>query len=96
MGVTKRYTLQPSVGVISAAGQEMGGYYAGVMAVCSTLLARAVATLFYQVAESHKVGDIVLSLLMLGVIYGGLYLIGKKECEGSSPILAIPIRRDCC
>jgi len=66
------------------------------MAVYSTLLAWAVATLFYQVAEGHNVGYIALSLLMLGVIYGGLYLIGKKESETASPILAIPIRRDCC
>ena len=86
----------PCLAVIGAARQEMGGYYAGVMAVYSTLLAWAVATLFYQVAEGHNLGYIALSLLVLGVIYGGLYLIGKKESEGASPILAIPIRRDCC
>ncbi|MEE4137172.1 MAG: ferrous iron transport protein B [Desulforhopalus sp.] len=86
----------PCLAVIGAARQEMGGYYAGVMAVYSTLLAWAVATLFYQVAEGHNLGYIAVSLLMLGVIYGGLYLIGKKESETPSPILAIPIRRDCC
>jgi ferrous iron transport protein B len=74
----------------------MGGYYAGVMAVYSTILAWSVATLFYQVAEGHNVLYIALSLFFLAVVYGGLYLIGKKEREVNVPVFAPPVRRDCC
>jgi ferrous iron transport protein B len=86
----------PCLAVIGAARQEMGGYYAGVMAVYSTVLAWSVATLFYQVAEGHNVFYIALSLLFLVITYGGLYLIGKQEQEVNAPVFAPPIRRDCC
>ena len=87
----------PCLAVIGAARQEMGGYYAGVMAVYSTLLAWSVATLFYQVAEGHSALYIALSLLLLLSVYGTLYLIGKTEQEQKPlPVFAPPIRRDCC
>ena len=86
----------PCLAVIGAARQEMGGYYAGVMAVYSTLLAWSVATLFYQIAEGHNFLYIILSLAILLVVYGGLYLIGKKEKPDDAPVFAPPIRRDCC
>jgi ferrous iron transport protein B len=86
----------PCLAVVGAARQEMGGYYAGVMAVYSTILAWSVATLFYQVAEGHNVLYIALSLFFLAVVYGGLYLIGKKEREVNVPVFAPPVRRDCC
>ncbi len=86
----------PCLAVIGAARQEMGGYYAGVMAVYSTLLAWSVATLFYQIAEGHNFLYIILSLAILLVVYGGLYLIGKKEKADDAPVFAPPIRRDCC
>lgn len=86
----------PCLAVIGAARKEMGGYYAGVMAVYSTLLAWSVATLFYQVAEGHNIGYIALSLLILLLVYGGLYVIGKKENEENVPTFAIPIRKNCC
>ncbi len=86
----------PCLAVIGAARQEMGGYYAGVMAVYSTLLAWSVATLFYQIAEGHSIFYIILSVLILFTVYGGLYLIGKKEKEENAPVFAPPIRRDCC
>ncbi len=85
----------PCLAVIGAARQEMGGFYAGVMATYCTMLAWAVATLFYQLAEGHNVYYILLSILMLIAIYGGLHLIGKKE-KDSAPVFAPPLRKSCC
>ena len=79
----------PCLAVIGAARQEMGGYYAGVMAVYSTLLAWSVATLFYQIAEGHNLFYILLSAAMLALIYGWLHLLGKKE-QASTPLVAPP------
>lgn len=86
----------PCLAVIGAARQEMGGFYAGVMAVYSTFLAWAVATLFYQIAEGHNILFIILSLIMLAGIYGGLYIVGKREKISDSNVFAIPIRKSCC
>lgn len=86
----------PCLAVIGAARQEMGGFYAGVMAVYSTLLAWAVATLFFQLAEGHSLLYIILSLIILAAIYGGLYVIGKREKESNNNVFAIPIRKSCC
>ncbi|MDT8391145.1 MAG: ferrous iron transport protein B [Lentisphaeria bacterium] len=68
----------PCLAVIGAVRQEMGGFFAAVMAVYSTLLAWSIATLFYQITEGRNGIYMVLALLVLGVNYGGLYLIGKK------------------
>lgn len=68
----------PCLAVIGAVRQEMGGFFAAVMAVYSTLLAWSIATLFYQITEGHNVIHMALAILLLGVNYGGLYLIGKK------------------
>jgi ferrous iron transport protein B len=86
----------PCLAVIGAARQEMGGFYAGVMAAYSTLLAWAVATLFYQIAEGHNLWFIALSLLILAGIYGGLHLLGKREKMVSNIVFAPPIRKSCC
>ncbi len=86
----------PCLAVIGAARQEMGGFYAGVMAVYSTLLAWAVATLFYQLAEGHSMLYIILSLIILAAIYGGLYVVGKREKISNHNVFAIPIRKSCC
>lgn len=86
----------PCLAVIGAARQEMGGFYAGVMAVYSTFLAWSVATLFYQVAEGHNVLFILLSLLILAGIYGGLYMIGRRENLSREKVFSIPIRSSCC
>lgn len=86
----------PCLAVVGAARQEMGGYYAGVMAVYSTLLAWSVATLFYQIAEGRNFGYILLSLCILLVIYGGLYFIGQTEKDDKAPVFAPPMRKDCC
>ncbi|WP_163340749.1 ferrous iron transport protein B [Desulfopila sp. IMCC35008] len=86
----------PCLAVIGAARQEMGGYYAGVMAVYSTVLAWAVATLFYQVTEGHNFLYIILSIAILFILYGWLYLLGKREKDEAIPVFAPPIRRDCC
>jgi len=80
----------PCLAVIGAARHEMGGYYAAVMAIYSTLLAWSVATFFYQVTEGFNPFYIVLSLLMLGGIYGWLHLLGKKERSDNAPIVAPP------
>ena len=68
----------PCLAVIGAARQEMGGFFAAVMAVYSTLLAWSIATLFYQITEGHNIFSMGLALIVLGVNYGDLYLIGKK------------------
>ena len=86
----------PCLAVIGAARQEMGGYYAAIMAVYSTLLAWSVATLFYQVVEGHNLFYTLLSLAILAAIYGGLYYIGTKEKQEKMPVFAPPIRRSCC
>ena len=85
----------PCLAVIGAARQEMGGYYAGVMAVYSTLLAWSVATLFYQVTEGHSLFYILLSLIMLTIIYGWLHLLGKKEQEHEVLVAPPPVIRNC-
>jgi len=86
----------PCLAVIGAARQEMGGYYAGVMAVYSTLLAWSVATLFYQIVEGHSLFYTLLSFTVLGMIYGGLHYISKKERKEIAPVFAPPIRTSCC
>ena len=86
----------PCLAVIGAARQEMGGFYAGVMAVYSTMLAWAVATLFYQTAEGHNLFYIVLALTVLVAIYGGLHLIGKREKKEQQVVFAPPIRKSSC
>lgn len=86
----------PCLAVIGAARQEMGGFYAAVMAVYSTLLAWAVATFFYQVAEGHNVLFMLLSLLILAGIYGGLYAIGRRERTSGTPVFTLPVRKSCC
>lgn len=68
----------PCLAVIGVARQEMGGFFAAVMAVYSTLLAWSIATLFFQITEGHNVFHMGLAVLLLGLNYGGLYLIGKK------------------
>jgi len=79
----------PCLAVIGAARQEMGGYYAVVMAVYSTLLAWSVATFFYQVAEGHNLFYIILSMALLVAVYGWLHLLGKKE-QPEVPLVAPP------
>lgn len=86
----------PCLAVIGAARQEMGGLYAGVMAVYSTMLAWSVATLFYQVAEGHNMVYISLSLIILVTIYGGLHLIGNREKAAQRVVFAPPVRKSCC
>ena len=89
----------PCLAVVGAARQEMGGFYAGVMAVYATLLAWSVSTLFYQIAEGHNFFYIILSLLILVIIYGGLYYLGLRE-KGAEKFVAPPVIRggatSCC
>ncbi len=85
----------PCLAVIGAARQEMGGYYAAVMAVYSTLLAWSVATFFYQVAEGHNLFYIFLSLAMLTAIYGWLHILGKKEQPDMVVVPPPPVIKNC-
>ena len=85
----------PCLAVIGAARQEMGGYYAAVMAVYSTLLAWSVATFFYQVAEGHNLFYIILSLALLTAIYGWLHLLGKKEQSDMPAVAPPPVIKNC-
>lgn len=83
----------PCLAVIGAARQEMGGFYTTVMAVYCTLLAWSVATLFYQIAEGHHIGYLILSAGMLGLTYGGLYLVGKRDTSQNEFIPAARERK---
>ncbi len=86
----------PCLAVIGAARQEMGGYYAAVMAIYSTLLAWSVATFFYQVTEGHNIFYIFISIVTLGFIYGWLHLLGKKEQGVRHKVVApLPIVKKC-
>lgn len=85
----------PCLAVIGAARKEMGGYYAAVMAVYSTLLAWSVATLFYQITEGHNLFFLLLSLAAIGAIYGWLHLLGKKE-QKQKQVFAPPVVRSSC
>lgn len=85
----------PCLAVVGAARQEMGGFYAGVMAVYSTLLAWSVATLFYQVAEGHNLFYIILSFGVLASIYGGLHILGMKEKDSNQVVFSPPIVKTC-
>lgn len=71
----------PCLAVIGAARQEMGGFYAGVMAAYSTGLAWAVATLFYQVTEGGNVLFMALALAMLAAIYATLRFLGDRDAN---------------
>jgi len=82
----------PCLAAIGAARQEMGGYYAAVMATYSTLLAWAVATLFYQIVEGHNLLYILAALGVLTSIYGWLYMLGKKE-QPATTVFAPPVVR---
>jgi ferrous iron transport protein B len=84
----------PCLAVIGAARKEMGGYYASVMAVYSTLLAWSVSTLFYQIAEGHNLFYILFSFAAIAAIYGWLHLLGKKE-QQKAPVFAPPVVRSC-
>lgn len=86
----------PCLAVIGAARQEMGGYYAGVMALYSTLLAWSIATLFYQIAEGHNIFFVVIALVNLAAIYGGLHLLGRHEKKDGGVVFAPPVRKSCC
>jgi len=85
----------PCLAVIGAARQEMGGYYAVVMAVYSTLLAWSVATFFYQVAEGHNLLYIILSMAVLVAVYGWLHLLGKKEQSEAVLVAPPPVVNSC-
>jgi len=85
----------PCLAVVGAARQEMGGYYAGVMVVYSTLLAWSVATFFYQVAEGHNLFYIMLSLVMFTGIYGWLHLLGKQEKSKVTLVAPPPVIKSC-
>ena len=85
----------PCLAVIGAARQEMGGYYAVVMAVYSTLLAWSVATFFYQVAEGHNPFYMLVSLLVLVGIYGWLHLLGRKEQPEVPVVVPPPVIKNC-
>ncbi|MGI9537975.1 MAG: nucleoside recognition domain-containing protein, partial [Desulfocapsaceae bacterium] len=85
----------PCLAVIGAARQEMGGYYAVVMAVYSTLLAWSVATFFYQVTEGHNLFLIFVSLLVLVGIYGWLHMLGKKEQTEVPMVVPPPVIKNC-
>ena len=86
----------PCLAVIGAARQEMGGYYAAVMAIYSTLLAWSVATFFYQVTEGHNVLYMLISIATLAFIYGWLHLLGKKEQGVRHKVVApLPIVKKC-
>lgn len=86
----------PCLAVVGAARQEMGGFYAGVMVIYSTMLAWAVATLFYQVTEGHSIIYILSSFIVLATIYGGLHILGKREKINEQIAFAPPIRKNCC
>jgi ferrous iron transport protein B len=85
----------PCLAVIGAARQEMGGYYAVVMAVYSTLLAWSVATFFYQVTEGHNLFYLLFSLVVLVGIYGWLHMLGKKEEPEVPMVIPPPVIKDC-
>ncbi len=69
----------PCLAVIGAARQEMGGFYTGIMAAYCTILAWSVSTLFYQVTEGHSLFYMVLSVSIIGSVYGALHMIGQRE-----------------
>ena len=71
----------PCLAVVGAARQEMGGFYASVMTLYSTVMAWAVATLFYQVTEGHNFIFIGLALAILASIYFVLKALGEKDAS---------------
>lgn len=71
----------PCLAVVGAARQEMGGFYASVMTLYSTVLAWAVATLFYQVTEGHNFIYMALSIAILISIYFVLKVLGEKDAS---------------
>lgn len=81
----------PCLAVVGAAKQEMGGFYAGVMALYCTFLAWSVSTLFYQIAEGHNILYIIVSLIILLAIYGSLYTLGKREDAEGAQVLDVPV-----
>ncbi|BCS87773.1 ferrous iron transport protein B [Pseudodesulfovibrio sediminis] len=71
----------PCLAVVGAARQEMGGFYASVMTLYSTVMAWAVATLFFQITEGHNFIYIGLSIAILISIYFVLKVLGEKDAS---------------
>jgi len=68
----------PCLAVVGAARQEMGGFYTFLLVSYTTILAWSVSTLFYQLAEGRNWGFALLALMILGLLYLALVLLGKK------------------
>ncbi|MDC7232617.1 MAG: ferrous iron transport protein B [Spirochaetales bacterium] len=68
----------PCLAVVGAARQEMGGFYTVILVSYTTLLAWAVSTLFYQIAEGHHPVYGIAAAAVLGFLYLALVLLGKR------------------
>ncbi len=74
----------PCLAALGAAKQEMGGGFAAVMAAYSTLLAWAVATLFYQITEGHNLIYIAMACGVFVLLYLGLRYLGVRALRSST------------
>ena len=71
----------PCLAVVGAAKQEMGGLYALLMVIYSTLLAWCTATSFYQIAEGHNLPLLLTALSLLILMLFIFYGIGRRLPE---------------
>ncbi len=80
----------PCLAVVGAARQEMGGGFALVLVMYATLVAWALATLFYQLVEGRNPLFIGVSLSVFALLYLLLRLLGHKMEREEATSLADP------
>ena len=69
----------PCLAVVGASRQEMGALYTLILVCYTTLLAWAVSTLFYQLAEGHNPGLMAVSVIILFIMYLALRILGNRD-----------------
>ena len=69
----------PCLAAMGAAFRELGRFYGMLLAVYLTALGWSVATLYYQLALGHQTVWILTPCALLGALFGGFWLLGRKH-----------------
>ncbi|MBL7007060.1 MAG: ferrous iron transport protein B, partial [Spirochaetia bacterium] len=76
----------PCVSALGAAFREAGKFYGTVLVTYVTLLAWVISVLFYQFAEGHSIFWIAAAIVVYGMIYLSLQVMGKAGRKGKGKI----------
>ena len=69
----------PCLAAMGAAFRELGRFYGTLLAVYLTVLGWSVATLYYQLALGHQTVWILTPCALLGALFGGFWLLGRRH-----------------